>query len=149
MSLPDNQQYLWGVAPSACDFDQVWEKVIPLIDRAIEYADGKYGAEDIYKALKNREMQLWVAFTKVGALSAFCITKITHYPREKRGAILFASGHNVMEWLPFCKTIQNWARENGCTSMEVYGRRGWKKLLKQYGHYEIHTVLKVDLPSLH
>jgi hypothetical protein len=145
MSSPASP-YIQGVLSSA--IEQVWDEVKPLLLRALQYADSKYNDEDIFIALKNGEMQLWLVFDDKGDMCAFCITRIICYPREKRAAILFTSGHNVMEWVHFNEVIGAWATSNGCSTLEVYGRPGWEKLLAPYGYEKIHTVLKVKLPTI-
>ena len=42
--------------------DGVWVKVQPWINKALEYGNGEYGIEDIYSALLDREMQLWIVY---------------------------------------------------------------------------------------
>ena len=44
-------------------FDQIddeWSEIKPLLDRAMDYADGKIDSDDIYQSIKSRDMQLWV-----------------------------------------------------------------------------------------
>jgi hypothetical protein len=145
MSSPAN--FLQGVLST--HIDKVWDKVKPLLQKALDYSDGKYGLEDVYRALSQREMQLWLVFDERGEICAICITRVICYPREKRAAIVFASGTGVMEWVHHNETIQAWAKSEGCASLEIYGRPGWEKVLAPYGYQKIHTVLKVNLPSTH
>ncbi len=146
MSLQDSP-YIKGVLSNA--IEQVWDDVKPMLLQALVYADTKYNADDILSALIKGHMQLWLVFDNNGDTCAFCITRIINYPQEKRAAILFTSGHDVMKWVHFNEVICAWAASNGCSTLEVYGRPGWEKLLAPFGYEKIHTVLKVTLPKIH
>lgn len=142
MSLLD-KCFLYGVQTD--QVDQIWRFVIPLLEKAFDFADGKYSIDTIYQEIKKQTMQLWVIFDKQYHLKAICITQIIFYPTEKRLAILFMAGFDMEKWLDLIDGLFGFAKQHDCKSIEVYGRPGWEKALKKYGFEKIHTVMRVKL----
>lgn len=142
-SLSDDETpRLYGVLADSIDL--VWPEVKPLLLNALEYADNKFTADDIYKFLKEREMQLWVVYTNKGMICC-CITQIIIFPHHKRLAIPFVSGIEMFKWLHFYETIIDWAKQNNCTCVEGYARPGWEKVLKKYGFKKIYSIITAPL----
>ena len=44
--------------------DGVWMKVQPWINKALEFGNGEFEIGDIYTALIDREMQLWIVYER-------------------------------------------------------------------------------------
>lgn len=124
---------------------EVWEEVYPMLIKTLEYADNKYDIETIYKNLVEREMQLWLVFQSDNILIAYMITQIVQYPTHKRLSNLFVGGSRIFKWLKFLEDIKNWAKSQGCTAIEGYGRPGWERILEKYGYKKIHTVYKLEI----
>ncbi len=133
---------LYGVMHHS--INNIWQEVSPLLNQAIEYSDGKFSLSDVYHLLRERDMQLWVAYNNSG-LKACCVTQIIPYPQKKVMFLVFSAGIDSENWLHFTETLNEFAKEQGCTSSEILGRRGWKKKMKQFGFEEIHTVFRCDL----
>lgn len=89
--MDDKNIRMYGVLGS--HIDTVWNEVSLLIEKALKYSDGKYKIQDIYKSLKNRDMQLWVAFNDSG-LIACAVTNIVNFPQKKIMFLLFIAGVN-------------------------------------------------------
>jgi hypothetical protein len=141
-SLDNEQPRLYGVLSHA--IDSIWQQVIPYLSKALDYADDKYTLEDIYKFLKEREMQLWLMYVN-GVMHGCCITQIIIFPHHKRLAIPFVSGIQMYKWLHLFDVIVEFAKTNGCTSIEGYARPGWEKVLKKYGFKKIYSIIKADI----
>ena len=129
---------LHGVPSS--HIDDVWDSVKQLVFDGLEYSDGKYTVDDVYKSLKSRNMQLWVSINE--GIEAIGITEINIYPNKKVCQIFLVSGRNMDNWLHFSKVIEAWAKERGCQSLECFGRPGWGKVI---GWERIHIVLRKKL----
>lgn len=133
--LPGN---CYGVLFS--EIEKVWDKVSPLIERALQYADGKFTIESVKNSLVSRNMQLWVYINN--DIKSCAVTQIHSYPNKKVCSVLFAAGQDVHEWLQFMTLVEEWARSNLCESIEIYGRPGWERLL---GWERIHVVIRKNL----
>ena len=70
------------------------------------------------------------------------ITEIVDYPNKSVCRIWLAGG-DLEELVEAEKKICDWARRHGCDGIEIIGRHGWKKVLKDY--LPTSTVLVKDL----
>jgi hypothetical protein len=140
MSLSGNAK-LYPVL--ACDIDVVWEGVVPYLEKTLTHADGKFLVSDIYDAIKERDMQLWVVFDKY--LLCFVITQIIYFPQGKRLAIPFVGGTQINKWIHLYPQLIEFGRANGCTHAEGYAREGWLKVLKKFGFKKIYSVISAPI----
>lgn len=107
-------------------------KPLSQIARAIEYQD-THSLGDVARAIIDGEAQHWK-----GERSEV-VTVIRKMPLMKVCQIWLAGGDMreiVDEMVP---SIEVWAKENDCARVEVSGRKGWKRMLKDYR--EPHVVL--------
>lgn len=125
----------------ASDLINVWKDVKVLIERALEFNDGKSDIEDIKRGIETRRMQLWVAY-RYGKITTCMVTQIQCHPKEKRLMLFLYAGESIHEMEHFRPIVYDWAKKQGCKSLELYGRPGWEKALKNYGYEKIHTVLR-------
>lgn len=112
-----------------------WHVVLPHIERALESGAGDYKPADVFREIKARDAQLWV-WAEKDRVKAACVTKVIQYPQKKVCLIMLGAGDGLKQWRDD-GTIEAWARGNGCTELEIYGRRGWGRALD--GWDEIHT----------
>lgn len=129
---------------ASAHLDKVWHMAAPLIEQALVYADGKYNLESIYKAISERNKQLWVA-TYDHDLIAVCVTEITIYPCKKVLTVFASAGIRMDSWLDFLQPIMAWGKSQGCEAAEIYGRKGWERILAKYGYEHVSTVIRAKL----
>jgi hypothetical protein len=133
---------LYGVFSK--EIDLVWPEVLSFVEQALEYSDGEYSAEDIYNALKQTDMQLWIAY-EIGKVRAICITQVISYPQIKRLWVLYSAGVEMPKWVHLIQLILEFGKAQGCTAARIFGRPGWEKALKEFGFKKIYTVLQADI----
>jgi len=120
---------LYGIQPD--QIKVVWPEVEPWISAACKRNRGKYDAQDILAGLLSGTDQLWI--WRSPTAYAVGITRLSNYPRCKVCAVRIVTGTNSAEWrLQTLATIEQWARTNGCASMELVARKGWARHLKDY-----------------
>lgn len=101
----------------------VWETYSQYIQRALDRGSN-YTLDDIHKGLLLGEMQLW-AWGDEAAL----VTAIQNR-EDKRWCLLLAiGGANMADWIQYLPIVEEWAKENGCDEMRLYGRMGWAKVI--------------------
>jgi hypothetical protein len=119
-----NDVRFYGVLSSS--IDDVWKDVKPYLEPAIAYANGKYSIDDIYEAIRDRDMQLWVVFDNKGLCSAL-VTYIGIFPRRKILFISYVGGRDVHSWLPLViENFKAFAKEKDCEQIEALCRPGWE-----------------------
>jgi hypothetical protein len=61
-------------------------------------------------------------------------------------AVPFCGGERMEQWLPdILQALKDHARHNGCSSVEVFGRKGWERVLKPHGYTHTYTTLELEL----
>ncbi len=92
---------------------------------ALEYSGGTHSIDDVYQACTVGEAQLH-------PLEKSCIiTEVVDYPSLTVCRIWLAGGE-LDELVEAEKFIAVWAKAQGCDAMEINGRKGWQRQLKDY-----------------
>ena len=108
----------------------IWDSALPLI-RLSQVEGNEMSEEDFFESLMNQELQLWVALEE-NELLACMVTRIVSYPQKRLLRIIFIGGKDMDKWLENLPIVENFALTNGCTSLEIWGRKGWLKILKDW-----------------
>ena len=113
------------------DYDAAWSYIHEYMVGAAKYTHGRFNVEDIRQGL-NGNQQLWIAYDdKVyGAV----ITEIIVYPQMKSLVMHFTGGIELPKWKDdMLALLRRFARDNGCKTIESFGRTGWKRVFKNDG----------------
>lgn len=114
----------------------VWPHVRPLIKAAID-ATGLSDFNDIESDVLSGDQLLWMAVSDHIEAAA-----TTHLSRNV--CVLTAcSGHHRERWLPLFAKIEKYAKDEGATTMRIFGRRGWERVLD--GYQSTHVILEKAL----
>jgi len=112
-----------------------WPLVEEYLNTALEYSLGEYGIDDIKNACISKNMQLWVKIGKQ-AKGAF-VTKIAKYPQKNLLVVILLGGDEFQEWRDEADALLNaFGKENNCEYVELFGRKGWGKMLKDINYKE-------------
>jgi hypothetical protein len=113
-------------------YNVIWPDIDTYMQGAAKYTYGRFNADDIKDGLSNKRQQLWIAFDD--SIKGAVITEIIQYPRMRTLIMHFTGGKELQTWKdPMLNTLQSYARDKGCNSIESYGRRGWEKVFKNDG----------------
>ena len=108
--------------------DEEWLKVKEWIAEANSYAGGRYSPQDWLVKLLTGQAELYIG-------DGMCVVgEAMQYPRKRVYQIILAGGNGGHDWIEIEAELEHIARSRGCSSMEVYGRPGWKKILTQAGY---------------
>ena len=113
------------------DVAYVWEEVAPLLDTVKEHTEGELETDDFIEPLTHGDMQLWIA-TEGSTVHGVMVTQLIPYPQKKILRIISLAGDNFEELRGFQEMIEAFAVKTGCTALEMWGRKGWKKLLPDW-----------------
>ncbi len=114
--------------------NEVWDEVRPLLEPAVQVTNGRYTTYDVYVALNQHTMHLWIAADDARTIQGVEVTQIIDYPSKRVLSSLFTGGLRVREWRdPLMQILIRWARDNGCEAIEGCGRAGWVKMLQPFG----------------
>ena len=113
------------------DVSVVWETIEEYIQGAIDHSRGEATLEDYYEHLSTGDMQLWLAVDKKNILACM-VTQIAPYPSKRVLSIIAIGVVERERWIQFLPDVVHWALNMGCTSLEVWGRKGWLKILRDW-----------------
>ena len=113
------------------DVAYVWEEVVPLLARVAPHTEGEMEPDDYIEPLTHGDMQLWVVIENKHVIAAL-VTQIVPYPQKKVLRLISLGGEDFQEIKDFLEMVEVFALKNGCTALEMWGRKGWKKLLSDW-----------------
>ena len=121
-----------------------WSLVEEYLNTALKYSLGEYSISDIKSACISKNMQLWVKFdTEVHG--AF-ITKIAKYPQKNLLIVILLGGDRFPEWRDEADALLNaFGKENNCEYVELFGRKGWGKILKDIDYKEVTRLFAKEI----
>ena len=113
------------------DVAYIWEEVAPLLEMVKEHTEGELETDDFLEPLTHGNMQLWIA-TEDKDIHAVMVTQFVIYPQKNILRIISLAGDDFEKIRNFQEMIEGFAIKNQCTSLEMWGRKGWKKLLPDW-----------------
>lgn len=109
-------------------------QLIEGIRDALSYSAQEVSVLDVIKGLKDNTYQCFEFET------GFVITCIVQYDRKKALRLCLAKGLET-DIAAVMSVMDSFAQDMCCDFIEVYGRKGWVRQLKQYGYNEQYTVV--------
>ncbi len=115
--------------------NHVWPQIEEYMNGAAKYTFGRFTAQDIYDGLMSKPQQLWIAFDKEdNQIYGAVVTQVHPYPRLTGLVMHFTGGKEIQKWKdPMLALLRKFAKDNGCTIIESYGRPGWERIFKNDG----------------
>ena len=114
------------------DVAYLWDDVGPMLARVTERSEGEMEPDDYLETLTQGAMQLWIA-TEEKNITLAMVTQIVSYPQKKILRVIAISGEKFIEaHSQFNDMVEAFAIRVGCSSMELWGRKGWKKMLPDW-----------------
>ena len=121
------------------DVEYVWYKVEPILARAVSRSEGELKTNDILNFVIEGDMQLWIVAENKEIIAAL-VTQIITYPQKRILRLVSLAGEDFNKFKHFLDMVQSFAIQKGCTALELWGRKGWKKLLPEWNSkYIVYT----------
>jgi len=121
-----------------------WSLVQEYLITALKYGLGEYSIGDIKSACKSKDMQLWVKMGK--EVKGAFVTKIAKYPQKNLLCVILLGGDEFQEWRDEADALLNaFGKEHNCEYIELFGRKGWGKLLKDIDYKEITRLFAKEI----
>lgn len=132
--------YLEGVL--AENVDLYWPHIRAWVAASVRDSASAHKAEDIYREIAQRRMQLWVIWAANCRITGVIVTEVYDTAAGMTCALPVAGGEMMQESLPVLKIIEKWAKEQGCVRLRGEGRAGWERALKPLGWRKITTQME-------
>jgi hypothetical protein len=101
------------------------ERLAHHIEAALAYSGDTHSLLHVVDAIKDGSAQFFPLENSV------IVTEIVDYPKRAVCRIWLAGG-DMDELVEAEKSIVEWAKGHGCDGMEIIGRKGWERQLKDY-----------------
>lgn len=113
----------------------VWPDVYNMLKPAVDHTDGRWSMDSLLHALCTGAHHLWIAQNSDGEIEAAMTTQIAQYPHARMLCISFLGGSNYDLWKNgWMEELEECAKRMGCTGLESIARKGFAKLMKEYGY---------------
>ena len=121
------------------DVPYIWEEVAPLLAKVTPHTEGELEPDDFIEPLTHGDMQLWVVVEEKKVIAAL-VTQIIPYPQKKVLRLISLAGDDFNQIKDFLDMVEAFAVKCECGSLEMWGRKGWKKLLSDWkDSYVVYT----------
>lgn len=122
----------------------IWPRVLPLLQPAIDRADGRISADTVLQGLISRTHLLWLVSDEDN-IAAALTTRVAKYPLKQMLVVECLGGSRMKEWVAgVSDTLQHFAKDYGLDGIEMFGRAGWARSLKPYGWKHSMVVCEID-----
>jgi len=101
------------------------ERLAHHIEAALAYSGDTHSLLHVVDAIKDGSAQFFPLENSV------IVTEVVDYPKKAVCRIWLAGGE-MDELIEAEKSIVEWAKSHGCSGMEIIGRKGWERQLKDY-----------------
>lgn len=138
--------YHFAVIPTNL-IEVMWDKIEPHVQRVVDASAGEITAETVkQKALEDKSSIVVVC--KGNQIIAVNTVEVCTYDSGMKALLIpVVGGTEAFEWGPaFLAECNQLAKSLGCSEMRGFStRESWKRVLKNYGWYESHFVIKRDV----
>lgn len=138
--------YHFAVIPTNL-IEVLWDKIEPHVQRVVDASAGEITCESVkQKALDDKSSIVVVC--KGNQIVAVNTVEVCTYDSGMKALLIpVVGGTEAFEWGPaFLAECNQLAKSLGCSEMRGFStRESWKRVLKNYGWYESHFVIKRDV----
>ncbi len=112
----------------------IWPKVASLLSPAIGFSGGRIDMASVFDWLTDGRYILWVTYPEDKVIRAAFVTRESRYPKRAMLTIDIAGGSDMAGWVNSADaTFRAYAKAAGLDGVEIYGRAGWVRALKNLG----------------
>ncbi len=109
----------------------VFPLVRGLLEGVAERSGGRWSVSGLLERFVNAEWQLWIVWN--GDVRAIVGTELYLEMTGMKCCMLrFCTGSGAPEWSHLLSKIEDFARAEGCTYLDMLARKGWAKHLPDY-----------------
>lgn len=114
------------------DRGPVWSRIRPLLQRLVEH-ETRHGmtVDTLTKRIASGQYQVWI----LNDIEALFLTTIYEQQNGRLVCSLsWAAGDNAIRPDVVLPAIEAYARDHDCYAVEIMGRKGWERVVRNYGY---------------
>ena len=109
---------------------EIWPHVRPLLEDACRRTGLNAFADFEADILAGRSL-VWIAWSG-SVIEAAAATALTNSDLGKVCVITLCAGRHMQRWLSLIEQMEAYAKDEGCTRVRIFGRRGWLRVLEGF-----------------
>ncbi len=135
------------LVPPGLDRTYLLDEIGKQLESALALNNGKMSYDDVLEMYRKRMCQLWMMVRDKVIVGAV-VSEIVNYVSGKKVLRLLVCGSDTNTTLAGRLEIgmgvmEGFARDEGCSSVLIEGRRGWGRVLPEY--HEVSTMFEKEL----
>ena len=107
-----------------------FDEVSPLLQAGLDRGTGEYALDDIKYGVMMGDMQLWAG------MNYAAVTEVINYP-QRRVVLVHLAGGELDALFNADESFMRFVKMVGATGIEIIGRKGWSKVLRDRGFDEV------------
>ena len=110
-----------------------WPTIKPHIDSALAHGVGEMNTFQLFQKVMSGHIHIWVYLDEHTQITAVLSTRFLQYENRKSLQIMTCGGavEDWDIWLAHNHVFETFGKNNGCSSIQIWGRKGWgRKLAK-------------------
>lgn len=125
----------------------IWPSVEGYIESALKHSIGEYSSTDIFNKILIGNMELWCVGDGESIIAAYT-TQFKIYPQRNTLLVHTIGGSDFLKWARLVEeSLYQLAKLHNCSHLEVYGRKGWSRLLERQANFkQQYVVLTKEIP---
>lgn len=108
---------------------EAFQVAAPMLQAALARGRGEYHLEDIKDRVVLGDLQLWLGEGYAA------VTEVLDYP-QRRIVLVHLAGGELAPLIEADGELVKFAKVMGATGIEIIGRKGWVKALRDHGYQE-------------
>jgi hypothetical protein len=117
--------------------ERIWPMAASFLEKATNRTK-KIDLDSLRECADKGLMQIWIAYDpeEDEILSAAATEIVDYVSGLKSARIMLLGGLELNRWREAIDTIEQWASDQGCSLIEIVGRRGWGRVYPEYVEIE-------------
>lgn len=130
------------------EFSRYWRDIQREMDCVPHIWEPWWTKESIFHGILSGQFQIWAAGHD-GSVRLFLVTQIVNYPAARVLTSILMLGNSFEESVDALHaSLEQFARNEGCTRMEVLARPGFERKLAKYGLRKYGVALGCPISQL-
>jgi len=110
----------------------VWPLIEAGIDKALSHGIDEMSVFDLFKDAINGNIFVWVGLDEDNKIVCSATLRFLTYPSVKTCQIITSTAHGTpLKQIEIDhRVFEDFAKKNGCSHIQVWGRKGWQRRLQ-------------------
>jgi hypothetical protein len=126
-----------------------WHLVKDSLKAALDHGVGESKLADYLMHALELKAQIWVILDDNDVIVCSAITQFIDYSSQRSLHIVGIGGTGLKNWSDQYYVVEQFAKDNKCSRVEMWGRKGWERVLPKIvpGFKPVYTVMSKELRS--